>query len=75
MEPWWYYTILEPIDEPTDEPPDNYEELKVKAYWTHIVSSFVESHDPANIVQFVPDMFSQTVVNKLEEVTVHLLDL
>ena len=68
---------MEPIDEPTDEPPDNYEELNGKAYWTHLhlVSSFVESHDPANIVQFVPDMFSQTVVNKLEEVTVHLLDL
>ena len=50
VEPCWYYTILEPIDKPTDEPTDNYEELKVRAYWTQLVSSFVKSHDPANIV-------------------------
>ena len=31
VEPWWYYTVLEPSDEPIDDPTDDYEEVKVRS--------------------------------------------
>ena len=78
MEPWWYYIILEPSDETIDDPTDDYEEVKVSsdlpdAYWTQLVSNFVESHNSATCLQFVFGLFNHSVDDK--KVTINLTDL
>ena len=77
VEPWWYYTILEPSDEPIDDPTDDYEEVKISsdlsdAYWTRIVSIFYESHSPATFLQLAFGLFNYSVDDK--KVTVNLTD-
>ena len=71
---WWGYTVLDPFA----EPPDNCEEWEAgfdlpDTYWTQLVSNFVDSHNPACIVQLVTDMFSQSV-DQEREVSINLLD-
>ena len=67
----WYYIILEPTDEPIEDPlkvPSLEEEKRLKDWkWRQVVSSFVSTHNPATIMQFVSDVFEARGSNKLSE--------
>ena len=69
LEPWWYYTILEPSGETSDDPIDDYEEVEVSSglpdtYWTQLVSKFVDTHNPAACLQLVFGIFNHSVDDK-----------
>ena len=74
----WYYTILEPTNEPIEDPlkvPSLEEEKRLEDWkWRQGVSSFVSTHNPATMMQFVSDVFKPTSASAKLEVTVDLLD-
>ena len=68
---------MELSDDPTDDPTDDYKEVKVSsdlpdAYWTQLVSNFMESHNPATCLQVVFGLFNHSIGDR--KVTVNLND-
>ena len=69
-EEWWMYTILDTSEDTTDV---GYEETvsAADAYWTQLVSNFVESHNPAILTCFAfTNIFASSGEKK--EVTINL---
>ena len=69
---------MKPSDEPIDDPTDDNEEVKVSpdlsgAYWTQLVSNFVESYNPATFLQIAFGLFNHSVEDKKN--AVNLTDL
>jgi len=73
VEPLWYYRILEPADESFQEPFQ--EDTRSSDWkWKRLISSFVDTYNPATIMEFVSDAFKPTPASAKLEVTVNLLD-
>ena len=74
VEPIWYHTILESDDEPVE---DTMEEVTCSSSdwkWKQLVSSFVNTHNPAAIVQFMSDVFKPLSISTKLKVKVNLFD-
>ena len=74
VEPIWYHTILESDDEPVEDTMEEVTRSSSDWKWKQLVSSFVNTHNPAAIVQFMSDVFKPLSISTKLKVKVNLFD-